>query len=230
MPAKNARKQYLKNGYYHLYNRGVEKRKIFMDKQDYAVFLAYLKDYLLPKNTESLNKIISDPKTSWKEKDNALKLLKLNNFSSDISLLSYCLMPNHFHFFIKQANENSIAKFMNSLCTRYTMYFNKKYKRVGYLYQGVYKAVLVTNEKQFIYLSRYIHKQALKIASQSLALRKQPSSYDDYLGLRKTEWVHPEEILPYFSNEVSDLSYKNFVEGNDNDELLWTIKDITLEE
>jgi len=230
MPAKNARKQYLKNGYYHLYNRGVEKRKIFMDKQDYAVFLSYLRDYLLPKNNENLNKIIADPKISWKEKDKALKLLRLNNFSSDISLLSFCLMPNHFHLFIKQANENSIDKFINSLCTRYTMYFNKKYKRVGSLYQGVYKAVLVTNEKQFVYLSRYIHKQALKIASQGDALRSQPSSYDDYLGFKKTAWVHPEEVLPYFSEEIADLSYKNFVEGGNNDELLWTIKDITLDE
>ena len=110
------------------------------------------------------------------------------------------------------------------------MYFNKKYKRVGSLYQGVYKAVLIKDEKQFVYLSRYIHKQALKIASQGEALRKQPSSYDDYLKLRKTEWVRPEEILPYFSNEILNLSYKNFVEGGNDDELLWTIKDIALEE
>ncbi|MCL5019036.1 MAG: transposase [Patescibacteria group bacterium] len=169
MPAKNARKQYLENGYYHLYNRGVEKRTIFLDQQDYSVFLSYLKEYLIPKNEKALQEILSNSNTSSKEKDKALKLLHLNNFYNEITLLAYCLMPNHFHFFIKQKNPNSIDKFMNSLCTRYTMYFNKKYKRVGSLYQGVYKAVLVSSEEQFLHLSRYIHKQAL--ASQGLALR-----------------------------------------------------------
>ncbi|EKD85788.1 MAG: Transposase, partial [uncultured bacterium] len=167
MPAKNAIKLYLENGYYHLYNRGVEKRKIFLDEQDYSVFLSYLKEYLLPKNEKELQERLSDPSASSKEKDKILKLLRMNNFSDEIALLSYCLMPNHFHFFVKQKNPNIIDKFMNSLCTRYTMYFNKKYERVGSLYQGVYKAVLLTTEAQFLHLSRYIHKQAL--ASQGEA-------------------------------------------------------------
>ena len=226
MPAKNVRKEYLENGYYHLYNRGVEKRIIFLDKQDYAVFLSYLKQYLIPKNEKELQDKISDPKISWVEKDKAIRILRLNNFSKEIILLAYCLMPNHFHFFVKQKSSNSIDKFMNSLCTRYTMYFNKKYKRVGSLYQGVYKAVFVSSEGQFLHLSRYIHKQAL--TPQRDALRNQPSSYEDYLGLRKTEWVHPEEILSYFSNNNSGLSYKTFVtQENENVSLL---KNITLEE
>ena len=102
---------------------------------------------------------------------------------------------------------------MNSLGTRYTMYFNKKYDRVGSLYQGVYKAVSITNESQFIYLSKYIHKQAL--ALQGLALQRlpgQPSSYKDYLKQRKTEWVHPEEVLSYFSKTNPKFSYKSFIE------------------
>ena len=227
MPAKNARKQYLENGYYHLYNRGVEKRTIFLDQQDYSVFLSYLKEYLIPKNEKALQEILSNSNTSSKEKDKALKLLHLNNFYNEITLLAYCLMPNHFHFFIKQKNPNSIDKFMNSLCTRYTMYFNKKYKRVGSLYQGVYKAVLVSSEEQFLHLSRYIHKQAL--ASQGEALRSwtgQPSSYNEYLGLRKTQWIYPEEILSYFSNSNPSLSYEAFVkEAVDN----MIIKNISLE-
>lgn len=228
MPAKNARKQYLENGYYHLYNRGVEKRTIFLDQQDYSVFLSYLKEYLIPKNEKTLQEILSSSDTSSKEKDKALKLLHLNNFSNEITLLAYCLMPNHFHFFIKQKSPNSIDKFMNSLCTRYTMYFNKKYKRVGSLYQGVYKAVLVSSEEQFLHLSRYIHKQAL--ASQGEALRSwagQPSSYNEYLGLRKTQWVHPEEILSYFSNSNPTLSYQAFVKENADNII---IKNISLED
>lgn len=228
MPAKNIRKEYLTNGYYHLYNRGVEKRKIFLDQQDYAVFLNYLGSYLTPKNEKKLLNVLSDDKIPWKEKDNTIKLLRLNNFSKEISLLAYCLMPNHFHFFLKQKDANSIDKFMNSLFTRYTMYFNKKYERVGSLYQGTYKAVLVTSEIQFLHLSRYIHKQALPRESlKGVALKSQPSSYYDYLGVRKTEWIHPEEILSYFSSISTSLSYESFVKQSEED---WIIEKITLED
>lgn len=153
MPGGNARKQYAENSYYHIYNRGVEKRLIFQDSQDYGVFLSYLKEYLSPKNEEELRNKLSDFNISYKERDKILKLLRLNNFADEISLLAFCLMPNHFHFQIKQIGELSIDKFMNSFGTRYSMYFNRKYKRVGPLYQGVYKAVLITTDEQLLHLS-----------------------------------------------------------------------------
>ena len=226
MPAKNSRKQYLENGYYHIYNRGVEKRKIFLDQQDYGVFLSYLKEYLLPKDEKKLNDRLADSQISPKEKDKTLKALRMNNFAEEITLLAYCLMPNHFHFFVKQKSAGAIDGFMNSLATRYTMYFNSKYKRVGHLYQGVYKAVLITSEPQFLHLSRYIHRQALRlqVRLQGQALQdlreKQPCSYPEYLGQRKTEWVHPEEILSYFDQTNPNLSYENFVKQDDDDSLL----------
>lgn len=105
-------------------------------------------------------------------------------------------------------------KFMNSIGTRYTIYFNKKYKRVGTLYQGVYKAVLVTSDEQFLHLSRYIHKQATSLPN--LTGEGQPSSYKDYLGIRQTEWVKPEEVLGYFSHTIPHLSYKSFISQEDN--------------
>jgi len=218
MPARNSRKEYLENGFYHLYNRGVEKRIIFSDEQDYAVFLSYLKEYLLPKDEFELRKKLSDPTLSYKEKDKIIKLLSLNNFADEISLLAYCLMQNHFHFFIQQKNELSIDKFMQSLCTRYTMYFNRKYERVGHLYQGQYKAVIVSSDEQLLHLSRYIHHQAL--FSQGNALRgwEQPSSFPEYLGQRKTQWIKPEEVLNFFSKDKSNylLSYEAFVRQNGN--------------
>ncbi len=217
MPAKNSIKFYADNGYYHIYNRGVEKRLIFQDDQDYAVFLSYLKDYLLPKNIAELTNRLTNPDTSYKEKNKILKLLRLNNFAEEITLIAYCLMPNHFHFFIKQKSALSIDKFMQSLCTRYTMYFNRKYQRVGTLFQAVYKAILIENDIYFLHLSRYIHKQAL--ASQGETLQgygKQPSSYPEYLGKRKTVWIHPEEILSFFSKNNPLLSYKNFIEEKED--------------
>lgn len=226
MPARNTVKQYTQNGYYHIYNRGVEKRTTFQEAQDYSVFLSYLKEYLLPKDEEGLRKKLSDPRISSKERDRIIRILRLNNFSDEITLIAYCLMPNHFHLFIKQSNPKSINKFMQSFTTRYTMYFNRKYKRVGSLFQAVYKAVLVNQEEQFLYLTKYIHKQAL--ASKGEILQDQPSSYPDYLGIRKTDWIHPEEILSYFSKTNSNLSYKSFVEDGFDD--YETIKDVLIED
>lgn len=217
MPAKNRVKIYLENGYYHIYNRGVEKRKIFLDEQDYAVFLSYLKEYLLPKNEAELRERLSSPNTSYKERAKILKALRLNNFSDEITLLAYCLMPNHFHLFIKQKSAESIDRFMQSLGTRYTMFFNRKHKRVGFLYQDIYKAALVTNESQFIYLSKYIHKQALASKGPTLQGWGQPSSYGDYIGERKTQWVHPDEVLYYFSKDNPSMSYESFVREIEDD-------------
>ncbi len=212
MPAKNSIKFYSEDSYYHIYNRGVEKRTIFMDEQDYGVFLGYLKQYLLPKDEIELRKLLSDPKTSYKERDKILKILKLNNFSNEITLVAYCLMPNHFHFMLHQKTFNSIDKFMNSLGTRYTMYFNKKYKRVGKLYQGTYKAVTINSDSQLLELTRYIHKQALALQGVAWeASEMQPCSYPDYIEKRKTRWVNPQEILKFFSKTNPKLSYRAFV-------------------
>ena len=72
MPARHRIKQYIENGYYHIYNRGIEKRLIFLDSQDYAVFLSYLKECLLPKNGQELLEKLSNPSTSYREKDKIL--------------------------------------------------------------------------------------------------------------------------------------------------------------
>jgi putative transposase len=213
MPAKNSRKNYVEQGYYHIYNRGVEKRTIFQDPQDYSVFLSYLKNYLSPKNEESLRNKLIGRKISSLERDTTWKLIRMNNFSEKISLLAYCLMPNHFHLFIKQSAADSIDNFMNCLGTRYTMYFNRKYDRVGTLYEGAYKAVLVVTDEQFLHLTRYIHKQAIFLQGDALQ-EIQPSSYEDYIGLRKTQWVHPEDVLIHFSNTYPATSYATFVKDS----------------
>jgi len=89
------------------------------------------------------------------------------------------------------------------------------------LYQGVYKAVIVNSDEQLLSLSRYLHRQAL--ASQGEALRSyqnQPSSYQDYLEKRSTDWLKPEEILSFFSKTNPQLSYQNFIEDEEEDTCL----------
>lgn len=222
MPSKNSRKQYVEDAYYHIYNRGVEKRVIFKDKQDYFVFLSYLKEYLVTKNMRELTDIVVNLNSSPLKKNKALKLIRLNNFADDISLISYCLMPNHFHFLLKQMSVYAMDKFMNSLGTRYTMYFNLKYERVGPLYQGVYKAVLVSTDEQLLHLTRYIHRNPLSIKSntQENALIKQPSTYLEYIEKRKTAWINTSEVLPYFSKTNPKLSYKSFMDAEEDQKVI----------
>ncbi len=209
MPAKNSTKMYVEDGYYHIYNRGVEKRKIFLNDQDYGVFINYLKEYLSPKDKMELLKSADKPNISSKERARIISKLRLKNYHSEITLLAYCLMPNHFHLFLKQKTPDAIDRLMSSLCTRYTMYFNRNHNRVGPLYQGVYKAVLMTNEAQFLHITRYMHYQTLGDSSKTG--QSYPSSYPEYLGFRKTDWVHPAEILSCFTNKNPRLSYQTFV-------------------
>lgn len=216
MPARNSIKQYAPDSFYHIYNRGVEKRDIFLDDQDYSVFLSYLKTYLLPKNTAELNKAVQSSEANYKEKARALQLLNLNNFSGEIELHCYSLIPNHFHFLVKQREENSIDSFFNSLGTRYTMYFNRKYHRVGKLYQGVYKAVLVESDEQLLHLSRYIHLNPINFKKSSVVEWEKvtlPNSFPEYLGRRKTEWIKTDQILSYFNKTDPRSDYLSFVKN-----------------
>lgn len=205
MPSKNAIKEYEAGAYYHVYNRGVEKRVIFQDDQDYKTFLSYLKFYL----------------TTPELQGDSLKLVfpsrKLKNYGGEIELLAYCLMPNHFHLLIHQNSETSINHFMRSLATKYVRYFNTKYKRVGHLFQDTYKAVKVEAENQWLHLSKYIHRNPLDL-SNFKDFKESPrslsdysySSYQNYLGLIHQTWVDPRPILSNFGQSKS--SYQNFVE------------------
>lgn len=205
MTAKNRYKTYVANTYYHTYNRGVEKRDIFLDDQDYGVFISYLKFYLMPPaNT-------NDPRGPSPRLSPAQQL---SNHNSKISLIAYCLMPNHFHLAIKQIDRDSMTNFIRALSTRYSMYFNKRYARVGSLFQGRYKAVLVDNEMQFLYLTKYIHRNPLDLPgyTPNNLLEYPYSSYRNYTGITHQSWIDPSDVISQYSNKNPHNSYQNFVE------------------
>lgn len=219
MPQRNTRKTYIKYGIYHIYNRGVEKRIIFQDDRDYRVFLRFLKDALTPPELKE-KKLVS-----FTLQGEAFKGLpyQTQNFFGKIELISYCLMPNHFHLLLKQHIEKGIHQFMQSIGTRYSLYFNKKCDRVGTLFQGPYKAVLVMEEPYLLHLSRYIHRNPMEYTSNLIDTY---SSYADYLGKRQTNWLNTQIILSSFGSSIARIlntrSYQDFVEkwqGN-SEELL----------
>ncbi|MFC1790631.1 transposase [Patescibacteria group bacterium] len=225
MPAKNIVKTYVEGGYYHLYNRGVNKRKIFFDDQDYRYFLFFLKSYL-------------QPETKPEEGEPVAEKSRFESIAKEIQLLAYCLMPNHFHLLVKQFPSEGITKLARRVFTAYVRYFNERYQRQGGLFQGNYKAVLVDSEDQLLHLSRYLHLNPLdKVGGNVKKLSDYPySSYPYFLGLKKASWLHPEEILSYFRSDKSlmgndILSYQSFVEDFVDDERTTTqIKGLVLED
>lgn len=197
MPAKNSIKEYEAGAYYHIYNRGVEKRLIFIDDQDYKTFLCYLKLYL------------TDPKLQGPTLK-SYPSRSLKNYAGDIELYCYCLMSNHFHLLIKQNSSYGIKEFMQSLCTKYSIYFNKKLDRVGGLFQGKYKAVKVRASEQLVYLSKYIHLNPREPVDYPY------SSLSNYLRDINQVWVRSNEILSYFSKTNPNLSYRDFINLRQN--------------
>lgn len=205
MTAKNRTKVYVENTYYHVYNRGVEKRDIFLDNQDYGVFLSYLKFYLMP---------LIDPKDPRGPSPRLSPAQQLSNHNNKISLIAFCLMPNHFHLLIKQTDRDSMTNFLRALATRYSMYFNKRYNRVGSLFQGRYKAILIDNEMQFLYLTKYIHRNPLDLFAYNLdnLLDYPYSSYRNYTGIIHQSWIDPNDIIYRYGKNGKHNAYQNFVE------------------
>jgi REP element-mobilizing transposase RayT len=184
MPARNIVKQYVEDGYYHVYSRGINKQRIFLDKQDYEVFLSLFKRYL------------SD------EPQNDSKKRPYPNFHDEVTLLAYCLMSNHFHAFVLQNNPEAIKELFKSVITAYSTYFNKKYDRQGPVFQSRYKASLILNDAYFEHISRYIHLNPENYEEYPY------SSYQFYLGKKHASWVNPASIMDSFTS-VKD--YERFV-------------------
>ena len=212
MPRKNVVKEYREKSFYHVYNRGVAKQKIFGDVDDYKKFLGLLKFYLSLQGPTLQVKVAPS------------KVLK--NHSENVSLHSYCLMPNHFHILLYQEKIDSMNFFMRSLATKYVMYFNQRYKRTGPLFESNYKAVRVETDDQLIYLTKYIHRNPIDILPAGMdPVGYKYSSYRNYLRLFKQEWVKINEVLKFFK----DKSYKEFVE-EENDGSLRIIRDLGIDE
>lgn len=213
MPARNTVKTYTENTYYHIYNRGVEGRDIYADEQDYKVFLGFIKRYLtVPIQNEV------QPQNGAQRKA---------NLYDELQLAAYCLMPNHFHLLLKQHRIDSTTKFIRALMNCYVRYFNQKYKRIGGLFQGIFKAVPIDNEAYLLHLTRYIHLNPLELHDMTMErLEDYYCSYGEYIGKRTTSWINSKEILGYFGSNLINIgsfdSYRHFVEkytGNSSEVL-----------
>lgn len=140
------------NEWYHCYNRGVDKRRIFETTRDYERFLM-----LLYASNSKKTIHISDISQTSKQGPTLAEVFEEERGLNLVDIGAYCLMPNHFHILLRSKNEKGIALFMQKVSTGYTMYFNKRRERSGALLQGTYKARRIHLDQYFKRVLNYIH-------------------------------------------------------------------------
>lgn len=177
MPSRNIIKAYAPESYYHVYVRGANKQKIFLEAADYNYFYKLLSRYL------SVEHKVSTTGVAYP------------HFRNRIKLLSYCLMTNHFHLLVYQYDQVDLPAFMKSLMTSYSRYFNLKYKRTGPVFESRYKAVRIVNDQYLQHITRYIH----------LNPRRWKNYYNSSLKYYRDgdapEWLDPNDILQMFTSK-----------------------------
>lgn len=193
MPSRTV--PFVNNHFYHVFNRGVAHMPIFNDKWDYKRFVKTFLYYQLqgPK-----------PKFSQFSPEN----IRLDTNQKIVEIISYCLMPNHFHFLLQQKSDGGITEFLSKISNSYTKYFNTKNERVGPILQGEFKSVLVETNEQLLHLSRYIHLNPLVSYLTNNLESYTWSSYLEYIGQNKTSICAKEIILDQFK---SAQDHKQFV-------------------
>lgn len=175
MPQKNTTRVFVEDSYYHVYNRGWNKQEIFRDEEDYDFFESLFVRHL---SLEQKSDVQGRP---------------YKHLRDAVQLNVYCLMPNHFHLLVHQEAADGITELMLSMMTAYTVYFNKKYKQKGPLFESRYKAVRIENDAQFMHVSRYVHLNHYDYRVWS------HSSYEDYL-YGEREWLDIMPILELFKS------------------------------
>lgn len=205
--------------YFHIYNRGTEKRKIFLDMNDYERLLSLLyvtnSPVVIHRSdhfTKKLNEILAIPRES-----------------TLVDIGAYCLMPNHFHLLLHEHTENGISTFMQKLGTAYTMYFNKKCERKGSLFESTFHARHASGDEYLKYLFAYIHLNPMGLISpewkEKHRVHDKKSAYEylknyrysSYLDYADSNSKRPEDIIlhktsfpEYFENPTEFVDFTKY--------------------
>jgi len=158
-------------GIYHIINRGVERRNIFLDDFDYDFFLGLL-----------------------------LKLTK----DYDVIVHAYCLMTNHYHILL-ETHQNNLSKAIQFLNDKYAKYFNKKYKRIGHLWQGRYKSFALYDDAHFWIVAKYIERNPITASMIE--------SVSDYKHQSFSQWLNKSKYFTLLNNsKIFDMTFKEYSE------------------
>jgi putative transposase len=182
--------------FYHVFNRGVAKQPTFVTKRDFNQALLCKEYYQCLKPPIKLVRY-----KDLTETEKTKVRLGMEFGEKLVEIVCFVFMPNHFHFLLKQLSDGGISKFMSLFTNSYTKYFNKANNRVGPVFQGVFKSVLVESEQQILHLSRYIH---LNPYTASIVSKSELESY---------QWSSYQRFLkkPFVFYHDKKYSYRDFV-------------------
>ncbi|MBU4315616.1 transposase [Patescibacteria group bacterium] len=185
-------------GFYHIYNRGVDKRTVFMNNSDYFRFMISL----------SILNNIDQKQIHGIRKSQFKQCQALNPY---IRIHSYCLMPNHYHLLVEQVADKGVSNFMQRLGDSYTIFFNTKHDRSGHLFEGPYKVKSIEKTSALLHTSRYIHANPRKLCNTGnqweFVKNYKWSSFQNYLDPTKRSFVETNYILEYFSSPEDYARY-----------------------
>lgn len=190
---------------YHVYNRGIDRRPTFVSKFEYLRAIETINYYRLEKPPIRLSEFLDLDEEKKDVARNRLVMLE-----KIVEIYCYCLIPNHFHFLIRQLRENGVSKFIGNFQNSYTRYFNTRNKRDGSIFLGQFKAVRIETDEQLIHVSRYIHLNPYNSCLVSSFLQLEGyswSSFPDYLSQRES-FVEKSFVLSFFKGFKE---YKKFV-------------------
>lgn len=214
------RAKFVEGNVYHLLNRGVDKREIFLDDKDRLRFIHNLFEF---NDANPVNNVL------YRFRPQSIDLrcpyipVERKPRKLLVELLAFALMPNHYHLLIRPRSSDNVQKFMRRVNMGYAKYFNEKYKRSGALFEGRFKSVAVTREAHFIHLPYYIHFNPLDLATPEWRRREMKnakkameflenyrwSSFQDYIGKKNFPSVTQREFLFSFVGGPEEYKRKS---------------------
>lgn len=200
------RKTILATGeYYHVFNRGIDRRPTFTRKREFQRALECMRFYCFQNTPIKLSQFLI---LSNERREEILSNLITSEKLVDI--VAYCFMPNHFHFLLKQNVDKGISKFLSDFQNSYTRYFNVKHQRDGALFLDQFKAVHIETQEQLLHVSRYIHLNPYVafICNSFEELEKYPWSSLPFYFNKSENIVQNEDVLSFFK---STKEYQKFV-------------------
>lgn len=210
---------------YHVFNRGINRQPTFLNKQEYKRAKLTLNHYRFDNIPAKLSKFLT---ISHYDRAKIMENLKKED-DKLVDMLSFCLMPNHFHFLLRQKKDKGISKFLGNFQNSYTRYSNTKEERDGSIFLDQFKAVLILTDEQLIHVSRYIHLNPYTsyVVKNLDQLLKYPwSSLPEYLK-NKSEICELSTVMGYFK---SSKNYQTFVTDQaDYQRQLHSIQHLALE-
>lgn len=208
--------------YYHIYNRGVDKREIFMDRYDVDRFFRSMLAFNTIEPVGSLREADLERKNSGETPVDTEPL---------VDIIAYCLNPNHFHLLLRQKVDGGVSEFMKRLSGGYTWYFNNKYDRSGVLFQGIFQSSHIDVNEYFLHVSVYINLNFRVHKYRGKDLENILSSWDEYMGTSapQNNICTKDSILGQFKTEkaYADFAEKSLIGILERKKL---VKELTIEE